>query len=179
MSNDRFLECLNFVLRVEGGFSNDKDDRGGPTNYGITQRTYDAWRLKHNYPIRHVRYIEMWEVRSIYDEGYWEPVKCRLLGSPMDLVMFDSAIQHGPGRAAKFLQETVGTTQDGKIGPMTLTALTTYEQTHGRRETIQAFMKIREAFYAQIIANDVSQEANKRGWANRLCKLMDIVKATV
>ena len=77
------------------------------------------------------------------------------------------------------LQEAVGTTQDGKIGPKTLTALTTSEKRIGRRETIQAFMKIREAFYAQIIANDPTQEENKRRWANRVRKLMAVVKATV
>ncbi len=176
---DSFGDCLDYILLAEGGYSNRKADRGGPTNYGVTQHNYDAWLLKHRHPVRHVKYIEMWEVRSIYDEGYWEPVKCRLLGSPMDLVMFDSAIQHGPGRAAMMLQEAVGTTQDGKIGPKTLTALTTSEKRIGRRETIQAFMKIREAFYAQIIANDPTQEENKRGWANRVRKLMAVVKATV
>jgi len=176
---DRFEECLDYILPVEGGYSNRKADRGGPTNYGIRQRTYDAWLTKHRHPIRHVKYIEMWEVRSIYEGEYWEPVKCRLLGSPMDLVMFDSAIQHGPGLAAMMLQEAVGAVQDGKIGPKTLTALAAREQQLGRRETIQAIMKIREAFYAQIIANDPTQEENKRGWANRVRKLMDIVKATV
>lgn len=176
---DRFGECLDYILLAEGGYSNRKADRGGPTNYGVRQRTYDAWLTKHRHPIRHVKYIEMWEVRSIYDGEYWELVKCRLMSSPMDLVMFDSAVQHGPRLAAKMLQEMVGTTQDGKIGPKTLAALAAREQQLGRRGAIQAFIKIREAFYAQIIANDASQEENKRGWANRVRKLMVVVKATV
>ncbi len=176
---DRFGECLDYILLAEGGYSSRKADRGGPTNYGVTQYTYDSWLSKHRHPIRHVKYIEMWEVRSVYDEGYWEPVKCRLLGAPMDLVMFDSAVQHGPGRAAMMLQEAVGAVQDGKIGPKTLAALAACESRIGKRETIRAFIEIREAFYAQIIANDASQEENKRGWANRVRKLMAVVKATV
>ena len=37
-------QMLNDVLRREGGYVHDPADRGGPTHYGITQRTLRAWR---------------------------------------------------------------------------------------------------------------------------------------
>lgn len=39
-----FAEALPFVLRWEGGFVDDPDDRGGLTNKRVIQRVYDAYR---------------------------------------------------------------------------------------------------------------------------------------
>jgi lysozyme family protein len=39
-----FGRALAFVLKVEGGYTNDPEDRGGATNKGILQRVYDIYR---------------------------------------------------------------------------------------------------------------------------------------
>ena len=39
-----FERALDFVLEVEGGYTNDPVDRGGATNKGILQRVYDRYR---------------------------------------------------------------------------------------------------------------------------------------
>ena len=38
-----FQRCLAHILEMEGGFSNDKYDPGGPTNFGITLKVYATW----------------------------------------------------------------------------------------------------------------------------------------
>ena len=38
-----FDQLVDRVLEREGGYVNHPDDRGGPTNYGITQRVYSDW----------------------------------------------------------------------------------------------------------------------------------------
>jgi hypothetical protein len=43
-ANPNFERSLEFVLDAEGGFSDDKHDRGGKTNKGILQREYDRYR---------------------------------------------------------------------------------------------------------------------------------------
>ena len=40
----RFLACLPFTLKEEGGYSNDAHDPGGKTMEGIIQREYDRYR---------------------------------------------------------------------------------------------------------------------------------------
>lgn len=179
MIDTRYYECLDFVLRSEGRFSNRAGDRGGITNYGITQRTYNTWLEMRGKSLRGVMLIAMSEVRAIYQEYFWEPVKARLLWQPLDLVLFDASVQHGPGRAARWLQQVVGSEQDGQIGPRTLTSLLNYTTENTKRDTIRHYMDIRSAFYAQIIDNDPSQEQFKKGWKNRMDRLIDVVKASV
>jgi len=163
----RFDECLDFVLDREGGFTNDPVDRGGATNFGITQRVYDQYLAAHGLPLASVRDITSSEVEAIYRANYWNLVRGDELSSPLDLVLFDCAVQHGAGRAIKFLQQAVMVDVDGVFGPATL------------RVTVDSpavlvaarVMELRQAFYAKIIRNDPTQQRFQRGWNNRMVAL--------
>ena len=163
-----FDESLAFALRWEGGYVNHPHDRGGATNKGVTQRTYDEWRTRKGYDTRSVRGLDDGEARQIYHEQYWKPTRCAALDAPMDLILFDSAIQHGAGRAIRWLQELVGVPVDGHFGPRTMAACDDYEANHGTIALAAAFLSRREQFYADIIDNNPSQKAFERGWANRM-----------
>jgi len=55
-----------------------------------------------------------------------------LLGSPLDLVQFDTAVNMGPGRAVRFLQQAVGCGVDGDFGPATERAVMACESRSAR-----------------------------------------------
>ena len=96
-----FERALAFVLRWEGGKVDDPHDKGGRTNRGITQRTYDGWRDEKGLPRRDVYELEEEELQAIYRTLYWWPAK--LLSWPLNLVVFDSAVLFGAGRAGAWL----------------------------------------------------------------------------
>ena len=60
------------------------------------------------------------QLEQIYRSGYWNKCRCDDLPSGVDYAVFDAAVNSGPGRGAKWLQAAVGATQDGGIGPNTL-----------------------------------------------------------
>jgi lysozyme family protein len=164
----RFYFCLDFVLGREGGYSDHPADRGGATNYGVTQGLYDSVRASLGEPQQAVRLITEVEVRYIYEREFWRPPRCHLMTPPLDLLLFDSAVQHGAGRAAKLLQSVVGAFQDGAIGPKTMGAVTEFERRKGIAGLVRVYVARRRMFYADIIRNDPSQKVFEKGWENRL-----------
>ncbi len=166
-----FDDCLAFVLRWEGGFVDDPDDRGGATNKGITQAVYDEWRERKHYDKRSVREIEDGEVKQIYLEQYWRPSRCQALDYPMSLILFDSAVNHGVGRAVKILQDALKVTQDGVFGPKTMAAYDYLEECHGTCHIAGSYLAAREEFYFRIVDSRPEQAKFLRGWMNRLSDL--------
>lgn len=164
----RFDTCLQFVLAREGGFVNDPHDRGGATNKGITQAVYDLWRKEHGLEPRSVAEIDDEEVATIYRAKYWESSRCGTLPEPIDLFVFDSAVQHGPRKAIQFLQRSMGVTDTGYFGPLTMTALRRETEAGEVRMLAQACMAHRREFYDAIVKYDPTQGRFANGWANRM-----------
>jgi lysozyme family protein len=162
-----FEAALPFILRWEGGFVDHPADPGGRTNKGITQRTYNAWRTRQGLAGRDVKLIEDAEVHAIYESGYWIPPRCDLLGQPLDLVQLDTAVNMGPGRAVRFLQQAAGCSVDGDFGPGTQRAV----EACNPGDTVATYCNLREAFYRQIVANKPEQGVFLKGWMNRLNSL--------
>lgn len=167
---NRFDYCLGFVLRpdIEGGYSNRKADRGGPTNRGVTQKTYDTYRKRAGLSLRDVRLITHDEVVGIYRTMFWGPVKAGVLPPPLDLYVFDMAVNSGPGRAAKTLQNILGVGADGAIGPVTIGALQEEVAAGRLPELCRNYLSARLEFYDEIVAGDPTQAENLNGWENRI-----------
>lgn len=117
---ENFKKCLGPVLVWEGGYVNHPKDPGGPTNKGVTQRVYDAYRVNAGKPKQSVKAITNAEVEAIYRRQYWDIIKGDELPAGVDLAVFDYAVNSGTGRAAQALQKVLGVPRDGQIGQVTL-----------------------------------------------------------
>lgn len=67
-----------------------------------------------------LRAISDADLRTIYRRKYWDVVRGDDLPAGLDLVAFDAAVNSGPSRGARWLQQALEVTDDGKIGPETL-----------------------------------------------------------
>jgi lysozyme family protein len=117
-----FEDCLARVLASEGGFSNHKADPGGMTNLGCTKAVWEEF-VGHPVSEADMRALTPADVAPLYRRKYWDRVSGDQLPKGLDYAVFDAAINSGPGRAAKWLQQAVGATVDGAIGPGTLAAV--------------------------------------------------------
>ena len=102
------------------------------------------------------------DVAPLYKERYWDKVKADELPAGVDYVVFDTAINSGPGRAAKLLQEAIGATPDGAIGPLTLRAIAAMPAA----EVINKFQDSR-LVYLQTLP---TWPTFGRGWARRVAE---------
>ena len=174
-----FDRALPFILRMEGGFVHDPDDKGGATNKGVIQKTYDEWRERQSLGWRDVRLITDDEVASIYLEDYWDAGQCGALPWPVSLAHFDSRVQHRPRQADEILQRAVNQDGnqrlliDGVIGPKTIAAVK-------RRDSFGLARLViieRLFFYMRIVERDRTQAKFLKLWRPRMQKLLRAIKA--
>lgn len=118
-----FDAALQYALKHEGGFVDHPKDPGGATMRGVTLETYRNYRRNQHLTAEDLKKITGTEIREIYHRRYWNAVRGDDLPSGIDYCVFDCAVNSGPGRAAKILQEVVGVKPDGSIGPITLAAV--------------------------------------------------------
>lgn len=121
-----FDRALSEVLRHEGGFSNHPADPGGATNLGITIGT--ARRLgidvdgDGDTDILDIKRLRIEDAAKVYRAEYWNKIDGDYLPSGVDFAVFDFAVNSGVSRASRFLQQQLGVTVDGIIGPKTVEA---------------------------------------------------------
>ena len=112
-----FDQALDLLLKVEGGYTNNPADAGGETNYGITKRVAESFGY-----LGDMRDLPVEFVKKVYRQAYWDMCQCDDLPESIRYDVLDAAVNSGPTQAIKWLQRTVGTNDDGVIGPQTLAA---------------------------------------------------------
>jgi len=110
-----FEKALPIILGVEGDYSDDKADPGGKTRYGITE----AEARGHGYT-GEMSELPLFLAQDIYRQSYWDACRCDEMPWPLNLYVFDAAVNQGPGTAIKMLQQCLDITPDGKVGPITI-----------------------------------------------------------
>jgi lysozyme family protein len=120
--NANFPKALAAVLVHEGGYVNNPKDPGGMTNLGCTKTVWEE-HCGHLVDEKAMRALTPADVGPLYKNKYWDKVKGDDLPAGVDYVVFDAAINSGPGRAAKWLQACVNVYADGIIGDKTIQAV--------------------------------------------------------
>jgi lysozyme family protein len=162
MASASFAASLREVFRHEGGYVDHPLDPGGATNRGITRATLAAHRGR---PVSkaEVMALSADEAAAIYRQRYWDAVKGDDLPAGVDLAVFDAAVNSGPGRAARWLQQELGVCVDGVVGPRTLAAARAADA----RALIARYSRRRLGFLQRL----ATWRAFGRGWGRRVAEV--------
>jgi lysozyme family protein len=153
-----FKECLDLVLKHEGGYVNHKDDPGGRTNLGVTQRVWEDW-VGHPVTEKDMRELTPALVGPMYEMRYWRTSYCEKLPRGLDLLVFTMAVNAGSGRSVKLLQDAIGVVADGVIGPNTMAKINEANV----EVLIDKFSEARTSFYKGLKTFPVFG----KGWLSR------------
>lgn len=146
--------------RQKVGYVNIPADRGGETKYGVAQKAN---------PDVDVRNLDLAGAMEVYFRRYWYVGKCFLLPYPVSLIHFDGCVNHGPRRAAMFLQQAVGVVPDSEIGNQTIEALDSMSYA----DAIKSISDQRVDFYNAIVRKDPSQKVFLKGWMRRITEVTE------
>lgn len=103
LGRGRFEAFWAQLLKWEGTrYTNDPDDPGGATKYGIDQRSH---------PHVDIRNLTEAAAKEIYWAEYWQRNKCDELPFPLGEVHFDSCVNVGAGQANRFLVRSQNSTE--------------------------------------------------------------------
>jgi lysozyme family protein len=178
MDLDDLIEAL---IDREGGYVNHPADRGGPTRYGITEAIARADGYAGA-----IRDLPRPRAAGIYRRTYWRaPGFDRVadLAPALAAELFDTGVNMGPAVAIGFLQRALNALNrgardypdiavDGRLGPRTLAALSTFLDTRGAGgETVllRAVEALQGERYLGLAERRPANEAFLYGWlANRL-----------
>lgn len=177
------------VIDREGGYVNHSSDRGGPTNYGITQAV-----ARENGYHGDMRNLPKSLAVRIYEARYWTSIKLdniAPLSNELAEYLFDFGVHSGPGRAARELQRTLNVLNnrgklfsdllvDGAVGPATLTGLQAFSKSRGRqglRVLAESINGVRIEFCRDLAERDERQEDFAYGWFKRIVNLRSEVES--
>ena len=178
MANLTFGEIIEVVLEHEGGYVDDPADRGGATNWGVTQKVYED-HVGYKCDKKEIEEMSEEMAKEIYLEKYWKPSRAEKLPEEVRETYFDMVVNHGQGGAVKILQQACNNKRkpenqiavDGGIGPNTIRAAGNLKDWELKVE--------RSGFYWNLVFDGAkytkrtSQVKFNRGWIRR-CFNLDV-----
>jgi len=152
-----FQDCLDLVLKSEGGWVHHESDPGGETNLGVTKR---VWEEYVGHPVETLKNLTKDLVAPLYEQKYWRPCYGEVLPQGLDFVVFSMGINAGPGRSVKLLQSAIGCVPDGVIGPKTRELISS----SNNATLINKFSEVRRDYYRSLKTFPIFG----RGWLSRV-----------
>lgn len=174
-------ELIEEVIEREGGYVSHPADRGGATNWGVTE----AVARRQGYT-GEMRALPKSDAVAIYKRLYWLSPRFDAVAERAPALaaeLFDTGINMGTGTATAFLQRALNALNregkdypdvkvDRQVGPATLAALDGFLRNRGKAAEsvlLKAVEALQGAHYLNIAEARPSQEAFVYGWlANRI-----------
>jgi len=181
-----YKDAINKVLEHEGGFVNNPLDKGGATNWGVTQETYNNYMTyitgkPYVSTVAEIQAMPLDTAIKIYKLFYWDVIwGDKIKKYSVAAAIFDQAINRGPDAALKQAQRVLGITQDGLMGNNTLTALNNATATtDSEAKFLSSYLQESILAYNTIVKNNPSQSVFLNGWLKRVESLRSYVNSYI
>lgn len=177
-----FEKCQNFVLKWEGGLTDDVADSGGLTKYGVSWAYLKDIEKSRPSVLRDIlgtgtvtrqtiKDLTKNQAWRLFKYSFWDPFKLDEMPLAVALCAYDMNVNHGAGNAMRIIQRAANMlpsvmpklSVDGKFGPKTRAAMNHLACPSG----IASIAAKRQSFYDSIVANKPSQRVFIRGWTRR------------
>lgn len=168
-------EIIDSILNSEGNrFTDDPDDAGGPTKFGVTLKTLSVGlRMLLGRPttVEDVKNLTEAQARHIYQLMFIQgPGFYKINDGMVKLLAVDSGTHHGPKRAIDWLQEIVGVQVDGILGPKTEEAINKADATM----VYKRLLARRVRFMGALIEEKRRQAKYAGGWFDRAARFIEM-----
>lgn len=172
-------EYLNELIKREGGYVNNPNDRGGATNFGITEVVARASGFKGN-----MKDLPLATAKDIYKKQYWISPRfdqVNVISNAVAEELLDTGVNCGTGFAKPLLQRALNLLNnqgqggwpdlaiDGVYGAATLNALKIYlgkRGKEGEKVLVRTLNIMQGQRYIEICERNPSQEQFFYGWIN-------------
>lgn len=157
----RFNKFFDELLFNEGGFSDDPDDSGGKTIYGISSRFFpETYKQIMDLFLQGKRDVAFQMAKKFYRKEFYNPLYNELKDYQLAFRIFDVGVNIGKKKAIKILQKCLGITADGIFGKMTLAKA-------NEVNIYDTFVEKLEEYYKSL-----HQPKFEKGWLKRLHRLI-------
>lgn len=174
---------------IEGGYANDKDDKGGETYRGITRNFNSDWpgwkiidsvKVRADFPKCLDSNEELQQlVKKAYKEKEWAGIKGdQIKNQAIANEVYDNAVNMGIATSIEYLQRTINILNrnqkiypdikvDGKMGNKTLMALNVCIKSNGTNRVLNVINAYQVSHYLNLMEKNPVNEKYV-GWFDRV-----------
>lgn len=184
-----FEICYMNTNQLEGGYANNKNDKGGETYRGIARNIWPNWpgwkivdaaKAAQNFP-ESLDENEMLQqlIHSFYRVEFWNEINGDLITN-IDVAkeVYDNAVNLGVGTSTKYLQRSLNVLNrnqikyddvvvDGDIGKKTIVAIDQCIKVNGVKRLVNVINAFQVKHYLELMEKNPTQEEFV-GWLNRV-----------
>ena len=153
MSNFKLALPKTLVWEGNDKITEDPDDAGGLTKYGIAKRSH---------PELDIANLTYEQAEAVYEKEYWLGTGSTVDNQRAAEALFDLCVNLGKVNGVRVAQRALGILVDGNLGPKSQAAINADPEKFINRVAIE-----RIRWYSNLAGNKPSQVKYLRGWISR------------
>lgn len=158
--NDKEFNAIlnNYIIPNEGGYVNDKNDRGGETNMGISKKTYES---------EDIGKLTRERANAIYYKNYYKFNGLNKLPYPVKGFVVDFGVVSHPQKAIEAVHKILGNPPKSDIiGPVTLEKFGNFTD-EDYKTFLNDYRKYMIDYFNAVANANPDSKKYLNGWLNR------------